>query len=33
MMVCIGVIRAGNRVLATSRLEILIGLENTGGNP
>jgi hypothetical protein len=33
MMVCIGIIRAGNRVLATSRIEVLIGLENTGGNP
>jgi len=33
MMVCIGVIRAGSRVLATSRIEVLIGLENTGGNP
>ena len=33
MMVCIGVIRAGNRVLATSRLEVVIGLQSTGGNP
>jgi len=33
MMVCIGVIRAGNRVLSTSRLEVLIGLGNPGGNP
>jgi len=32
MMVCIGVVRAGNRVLATSRIEVLIGLD-TGGNP
>ena len=32
MMVCIGVVRAGSRVLATSRIEVLIGLD-TGGNP
>jgi len=33
MLVCIGVVRSGNRILATSRLEVLLGLENTGGNP
>lgn len=33
MLVCIGVVRAGNRILATSRLEVLLGLGNTGGNP
>jgi hypothetical protein len=33
MLVCIGVVRSGNRILATSRLEILLGLENTGTNP
>jgi hypothetical protein len=33
LLVCIGVVRSNNRVLATSRLEILLGLENTGGNP
>jgi len=33
LLVCIGVIRSGNRVLSTSRLEVLIGLESTGGNP
>jgi hypothetical protein len=33
LLVCIGVIRAGSRVLSTSRLEVLLGLEATGGNP
>ena len=33
MLVCIGVVRSGNRILATSRLEVLIGLANIGGNP
>jgi hypothetical protein len=33
LMVCIGVVRAGNRVLSTSRIEVLLGLENAGGNP
>jgi hypothetical protein len=33
MLVCIGVVRSGNRVLATSRLEVLLGLETTGTNP
>jgi len=33
LLVCIGVVRSGNRVLATSRLEVLLGLENVGGNP
>jgi hypothetical protein len=33
LLVCIGVVRSGNRILATSRLEVLLGLENTGGNP
>lgn len=33
MLVCIGVVRSGNRILATSRLEVLLGLGNTGGNP
>jgi hypothetical protein len=32
MMVCIGVVRVGNRVLSTSRIEVLIGLDS-GGNP
>jgi hypothetical protein len=33
LLICIGVIRAGNRILSTSRLEVLLGLETTGGNP
>jgi hypothetical protein len=33
LLVCIGVIRSGNRVLSTSRIEVLLGLENPGGNP
>jgi hypothetical protein len=33
LLVCIGVIRSGNRIISTSRLEVLLGLENTGGNP
>jgi len=33
LLVCIGVIRSGNRILSTSRIEVLLGLENTGGNP
>lgn len=33
MLVCIGVIRSGSRILATSRLEVLLGLQNVGGNP
>jgi hypothetical protein len=33
LMVCIGVVRAGNRILSTSRLEILLGVESPGTNP
>lgn len=33
LMVCIGVVRAGNRILSTSRLEILIGIQIGGTNP
>jgi hypothetical protein len=33
MLVCIGVIRSGSRILATSRLEVLLGMQNVGGNP
>ncbi|HVP89758.1 MAG TPA: PilX N-terminal domain-containing pilus assembly protein [Terriglobales bacterium] len=33
MLVCIGVVRSGSRILATSRLEVLLGLETVGGNP
>jgi hypothetical protein len=33
LMVCIGVVRSGNRVLSTSRLEILIGIQTGGTNP
>jgi hypothetical protein len=33
LVVCIGVVRAGNRILATSRLEILIGIQVGGTNP
>jgi hypothetical protein len=33
LLVCIGIVRSGNRVLATSRLEILLGLENVGTTP
>lgn len=33
LMICIGVVRAGNRILSTSRLEILIGIQLGGTNP
>jgi hypothetical protein len=33
LMVCIGVVRSGNRILSTSRLEILIGIQIGGTNP
>jgi hypothetical protein len=33
LLVCIGVVRSGSRILSTSRLEVLLGLENPGGNP
>ncbi|MGA2532290.1 MAG: pilus assembly PilX N-terminal domain-containing protein [Candidatus Aminicenantales bacterium] len=33
LLVCIGVIRSGNRILSTSRLEILIGIQTGGTNP
>ena len=33
LMVCIGVVRAGTRVLATSRLEIVFAVQQQGTNP
>lgn len=33
LLVCIGIVRSGNRILSTSRLEVLLGLESPGGNP
>ena len=33
LLVSIGVIRSGSRILATSRLEVLLGLENSGTTP
>jgi hypothetical protein len=33
LLICIGVVRAGNRVLSTSRLEILIGIQVGGTKP
>lgn len=33
LLICIGVVRAGSRILSPSRLEILIGIQTTGTNP
>jgi hypothetical protein len=33
LMICISVVRSGNRILSTSRLEILIGIQVGGTNP
>ena len=33
LLVCIGVIRSGSRILSTTRLEILIGIQVPGTNP
>jgi hypothetical protein len=33
LMVCIGVVRAGAKILATARLEIVLENESVGGNP
>ncbi len=33
ILVCIGVIRSGTRILATSRLEIVLGIQTGGTNP
>ncbi|MEN6310289.1 MAG: PilX N-terminal domain-containing pilus assembly protein [Acidobacteriota bacterium] len=33
LLISIGVIRSGNRILSTSRLEVLLGLESGGSTP
>ena len=33
LMVCIGVVRSGTRILATSRLEIVLAVQSGGTNP
>jgi hypothetical protein len=33
LLVCIGVVRSGSRILSTSRLEILIAIQTGGTNP
>jgi hypothetical protein len=33
LLISIGVIRSGNRILSTSRLEVLLGLDSSGSTP